>query len=75
MIAWRSLAGADVDSTGSVHFTPVPSGRGTELRVVLKYDPPAGKLGAQVAKLLGEDPEQQIRDDLNHFKQQLEAQR
>jgi uncharacterized membrane protein len=73
MIAWRSLEGADVDSTGSVHFTPARSGRGTELRVVLKYNPPAGKVGAAIAKLLGEAPEQQIREDLGCFKQLMEA--
>jgi uncharacterized membrane protein len=73
MIAWRSLEGADGDSTGSVHFTPSQSGRGTEVRVVLKYNPPAGKLGAAIAKLLGEEPQQQIRDDLHHLKQLIEA--
>jgi uncharacterized membrane protein len=73
MIAWRSLEGADVDSTGSVHFTPAPAGRGTEVRVVLKYNPPAGKLGAAVAKLFGEEPQQQIRDDLRRFKQLMET--
>jgi uncharacterized membrane protein len=73
MIAWRSLEGADVDNTGSVHFTPAPPGRGTEVRVVLKYNPPAGKLGAGIAKLFGEDPKQQIRDDLRRFKQLVEA--
>jgi uncharacterized membrane protein len=73
MIAWRSLEGADVDNTGSVHFTPAPPGRGTEVRVVLKYNPPAGKLGAGIAKLLGEDPKQQILDDLRRFRQLVEA--
>ncbi|HEX7295817.1 MAG TPA: SRPBCC family protein, partial [Pyrinomonadaceae bacterium] len=29
MIAWRSLAGADIPNAGSVHFEPEPSGRGT----------------------------------------------
>lgn len=73
IIAWRSLPGSEVDTTGSVHFTPAPPGRGTEVRVVLKYNPPAGKLGATIAKLLGEDPRQQIREDLRCFKQLLEA--
>jgi uncharacterized membrane protein len=62
-----------VDTTGSVHFTPAPAGRGTEVRVVLKYNPPAGKLGAAVARLFGEDPKQQIRDDLRHWKQLMET--
>ena len=73
LIAWRSLEGADVDSAGSVHFTPAPAGRGTELRVVLKYDPPAGKIGAAVAKLFGEEPEQQIEEDLRRFKSMMET--
>jgi uncharacterized membrane protein len=73
MIAWRSLEGSQVGNAGSVHFSPSPSGRGTELRVVLKYDPPAGLLGAVVAKLFGESPAQQIDEDLRRFKQLMEA--
>jgi uncharacterized membrane protein len=73
MIAWRTLEGADVASAGSVHFEAAPSGRGTVVRVVLKYDPPAGKLGALVARLFGENPEQQIDEDLRRFKQLIEA--
>jgi uncharacterized membrane protein len=71
LIAWRSLPGADVDNAGSVHFTP--AGGGTEVRVVLSYDPPAGKVGATVAKLLGEEPGQQVEEDLRRFKQVMEA--
>jgi uncharacterized membrane protein len=72
LIAWRSLPGADVNNAGSVHFTPAGEGR-TEVRVVLSYEPPAGKLGAAVAKLLGEEPSQQVDDDLRRFKQVMEA--
>jgi uncharacterized membrane protein len=71
LIAWRSLPGSDIDNAGSVHF--IPAGDGTEVRVVLRYDPPAGKVGAAVAKLLGEEPEQQIEEDLRRFKQVVEA--
>jgi uncharacterized membrane protein len=71
LIAWRSLPGADVDNAGSVHFTPLAGG--TEVRVVLSYDPPAGKVGATVAKLLGEEPSQQVEEDLRRFKQVIEA--
>ena len=73
LIAWQSLPGSDVDTAGSVHFTRAPGGRGTEVRVTLKYDPPAGKLGAWVANLFGEAPEQQVRDDLQRFKQLMEV--
>lgn len=72
-ITWRSLEGADVENDGSVHFYPAPGDRGTEVRVSLAYVPPAGKLGATIAKLFGENPEQQVRDDLRRFKSLMEA--
>jgi uncharacterized membrane protein len=73
LIAWRSLQNADVNNAGSVHFTALPDGRGTEVRVVINYEPPAGRLGAAVAKLLGEDPARALEEDLVRFKQLMEA--
>ncbi len=72
LIAWRSLQGSEVDNAGSVHFMPTENGD-TEVRVVLRYDPPAGKLGAAVARLFGEDPSRQVADDLRRLKQVLET--
>jgi uncharacterized membrane protein len=72
-IAWRSLPGADVSSAGSVEFRPAPGGRGTEVSVQLRYDPPGGVLGTAVAKLFGEEPEQQVSDDLRIFKRVMET--
>jgi uncharacterized membrane protein len=72
LIAWNSAEGATVPNSGSVRFTDAPGGRGTEVRVHLEYDPPGGKLGLAFAKLLGEHPEQQVRDDLRRFKQLVE---
>jgi uncharacterized membrane protein len=73
LIAWRTLENADVDSAGSVRFEPATGGRGTVVRVTLKYDPPGGALGALVARLFGENPEQQIDEDLRRFKQLVET--
>jgi uncharacterized membrane protein len=73
LIAWHSLPNADVDNTGSVRFQPGPSGRGTEAHVQIAYNPPAGAVGAAVAKLLGEEPNQQIAGDLRRFKNLMEA--
>ena len=39
----------------------------------VRYSPPAGVVGATVAKLLGKDPEWQIKDDLRRFKQIIEV--
>jgi uncharacterized membrane protein len=74
LIAWRSLPGADINHAGSVHFSPVAGDPSrTEVRVVLSYEPPAGKVGAAVAKLLGEEPSRQVAEDLRRFKQVMEA--
>ena len=72
LIAWRSVAGADVPNAGGVRFVPAPGGRGTEVHVDLRYEPPAGKVGQLVAKLFGEEPSQQVAGDLRRFKQVLE---
>jgi len=73
LIAWRSLAGAQVDNSGTVHFEPASGGRGTIVRVMIDYSPPAGALGVAVAKLFGEAPQQQIEGDLRRFKNLMEA--
>ena len=73
LIAWRSLEGSDVQSAGSVAFRPAPGGRGTEITVELQYNPPAGIAGALFARLFGEEPAQQIREDLHRLQQVMEA--
>ncbi len=72
-IAWRSLEGADVDNSGSVTFERAPGGRGTLVRVELRYAPPGGVIGATIAKLFGKEPGQEIEDDLRAFKQVMET--
>src|SRR5207302_1868734 len=73
MISWRTLPDSDVVSAGSVWFKPAGGDHGTEVKVKLQYDPPAGKVGANVAWLLGEDAQQEIDEDLRRFKQLLET--
>jgi len=73
LIAWASVEGADVDNSGFVRFSPATGGRGTEVKVVIEYNPPGGTIGAAIAKLFGEEPEQQAGDDLHRFKQLMET--
>jgi uncharacterized membrane protein len=73
LIAWRALEGSEVQHTGSVRFAPAPGGRGTELRLRMEYAPPAGAVGAAVAKLFGEEPSMQTHDDLRRLQSYLEA--
>jgi len=72
-LAWRSLPGADVDNTGTVHFRELPDGRGTEVRLRLAYAPPGGVAGVALAKLFKTLTVQQLQEALRHFKYIIEA--
>src|SRR5262245_55275296 len=73
LIAWRTVQNASVTSAGSVTFRPEPGGRGTRVHLRLQYDPPAARLRAGIAWLMGHDPAGAIREDLRRFKQLMEA--
>jgi uncharacterized membrane protein len=73
LIAWRSLPGSDVETSGWVRFKPAPGNRGTEVVVEMRYDPPGGVIGATMAKLFGEAPEQIVTRDLIAFKNVMEV--
>lgn len=72
-ITWRSLPGSEIENSGTVRFRDAPGGRGTEIYVSMQYRPPAGSVSTAVAKILGEEPDIQVREDLRRFKQILEA--
>ncbi|MET8045527.1 SRPBCC family protein [Micromonospora sp. NPDC005215] len=72
-IAWRSTGNADVPNAGTVRFVPAPDGVSTEVHVVLSYDIPGGAIGKAVARYFGEEPHQQLDDDLRRLKQVMET--
>jgi len=72
-LAWRSTEGSTIRNRGSVRFVPAPGARGTEIHVDLEYAVPGGRVASLLAKLFGEEPEQQVADDLRRLKQLLEA--
>jgi len=72
LIGWRSLEGSAVATAGSVHFRPAAGNRGTEVEVVLSYNPPAGRVGHVLAWLAGRDPATEVREDLRNFKRLME---
>jgi uncharacterized membrane protein len=71
-LGWRALEGSTVPNAGSVTFTDAPGGRGTEVLVDLRYDPPAGSIGATVAMLFGKDAGTEIAQDLRALKRTFE---
>jgi uncharacterized membrane protein len=73
LISWRSIPGSGFENSGTVRFKPAPGDRGTEIHVELLYHPPAGIIGSLFAALFGEEPGQQVHDDLRRLKQVLET--
>jgi uncharacterized membrane protein len=71
-IAWRSTENADLRNAGNVRFDKAPGDRGTEVRVEIAYLPPAGQVGAMIASMMGQAPEQRIQEDLRRLKQLFE---
>ena len=72
-IAWRSVEDSQITTAGEVIFHDAPPGRGTVVRLVMTYAPPAGTVGKMVAKLFQREPAIQSRRDLRRFKQLLET--
>jgi uncharacterized membrane protein len=72
-LAWRTLDGAQLPNAGSVIFEPAAQGRGTIVRLSIHYSPVGGRLTAALAKLLRQDPQTQVEEDLRRFKQLLET--
>ncbi|HEX8688719.1 MAG TPA: SRPBCC family protein [Solirubrobacterales bacterium] len=72
-LVWRSVEGSEIRNAGAVRFVDAPSDQGTEVHVEFDYEAPGGRIGEAVAKLFGEEPTQQAKDDLRRFKQVLET--
>jgi uncharacterized membrane protein len=73
LITWQSIPPSMIENSGKVEFKDSPVGKGTEIDVSLRYSPPAGSASVALARLLGQEPETQIRDDLRRFKQIIET--
>jgi len=73
---WQSDAAAEGrsdDGAAHLRFGEAPAGQGTEVHAQLSYEPSAGKVGEMLAKALGDDPAQKVKDDLRRFKQIVET--
>lgn len=73
MIGWQSIPNSMINNAGKVTFNEALGGEGTELEVVISYHPPAGDLGASVAKFLNPVAEKLIRQDIMNFKEYIET--
>lgn len=71
-MSWQSADGAEVDNSGKIEFVEAGD-RGTVVRAVIAYEPPAGFVGQMFAKLFHREPRVQARRDLHRFKQLMET--
>jgi uncharacterized membrane protein len=72
-IGWKSEPESEIQTEGHVEFFDVAPGRGTGVRLTLRYDPPGGLSGRAVAKLLQREPNVQARRDVRRFKMLMET--
>jgi uncharacterized membrane protein len=73
VIAWRSVEGSEIETTGRVTFTDAPGARGTRVSLIIEYKPPAGAMGRIFAKAFRREPQIQSRHDLKRFKMLMET--
>lgn len=72
-IGWESEPDSDIETEGRVEFLEAAPGRGTMVRLTIRYSPPGGIIGRGIAKLLQREPDLQARRDLRRFKQLMET--
>jgi uncharacterized membrane protein len=72
LLAWKSVEGATVESSGIIHFAPNEDGT-TAVDIKLSYNPPAGAIGHLVAMLFGSDPKREMDEDLMRMKSFIET--
>ena len=73
LISWKSEPDSQIETEGQVEFVDIAPGRGTGVRLSLRYTPPAGLAGRAIAKLLQREPNLQGRRDLRRFKMLMET--
>jgi uncharacterized membrane protein len=72
-IAWHSLPGSQLETSGWVEFRDDPQGRGSTVRTQVEYSNPLGAVGLCLLTALGKNPNFVLKEDLRRFKALLEA--
>ena len=72
-LAWRSLPGSAVETSGEVRFSTATGNRGTMVFVTMEAGLPGNLLGRIVEPVVHQGTERQVREDLRRFKELMEA--
>lgn len=73
MIQWQSVEGSQVETSGSIWFSPAPEDQGTVVGLNLQYKVPGGKLTELLTKVTLEDPDSIAYLNLKRLKALLET--
>lgn len=73
MIAWKSVDGSQVETSGSIWFSPAPQALGTVMSLILDYHVPGGMLTEYFTKMSKEDPQSLAFTNLRRLKCYLET--
>lgn len=73
LIAWKTVEECEFPHAGSVRFEPAPVGPATTVTVQMEYEPTAGPLEKLYAAITGKNPQHQVRENLERFKQLMET--
>jgi uncharacterized membrane protein len=71
LIGWSSVPGSSIDNAGKIRFRDAHDG-GTQIDLVISYQPPAGGLGAGLAHVLNPVFKNMIDTDVQNFKQYMD---
>ena len=72
-VHWRTVTGTAPVSEGTLRFRPGPGDWGTEVSLVLRFEPPGGPLRAAATKLLRIVPDNVASNVLRRFKSLAET--
>ncbi|MCL2891259.1 SRPBCC family protein [Brenneria tiliae] len=72
-IYWRSLPGARIPNEGRLSFKPAPSGAGTEVTLMIRFDPPGGLLGKKISQMFDILSKDMLTKTLSRFKKLAES--
>ena len=72
-LAWESLPGTQLPNEGQVLFRQAPHELGTEVTVRMRFKPPLGVVGSQLAKMLKMIPQSIGGSSLRRFKSLAET--
>jgi len=73
LIAWESLPGSEVQTSGEVRFSKAMGDRGTAMHVFMNFLPPGGALARVFPTLFTKATRRMMRNDLRRFKQLMEV--